>query len=589
MFTPLALHAAAKMHPVGCGKTMDVDREVPKASSEQSPRKRPLSSSDLTSRKRSARATVLKIVSATYGPSEGRRLLTGELSNDLAGCLPFTRDVAPFLKALLVTRKLQDEQVEEMDAEEGINITGDDGNVSDLVCITGRKRNMIPLMGGRKMNIIFGDPCPGTSKRLKIHYVTYESIDDGKTRASSASEVHRVSFAEHDHVVLRPRLTYYQDDSTLRSAVAAAAAASDRIERPKISDDSEDSQGEKTLRKARSLGRAQSIAEFAEAFSIIKLSTSRGSDLPPMPPRTWRLRSATSEIVLPILLPFLKVKERVQCKLVCVVWRHVIQDLGVAKKIDVNDDTTFPNFTLPILRGLLAHSHHSLQSLFLSDFRELTKEDLHIAIPYLRKLECLDISRCNHLDDSTLLLLSEHVSSSLEVFYLKGLKVTDRGMMAIAQSCGKLQVLEISNVPITDESGIGIGENLTQLRALYMRDNYLLTNRSIDVITEKCTKLSQLTLWGCTRLRHLSFHSSLDRTLGCGKLVILNLWGCHSLADESATALGTMKTLRSLIVSECHRLTNTFLVSFVPQVSPPSYNVLTKHLLSLDWLRLRLN
>ena len=54
---------------------MDVDREVPKASSEQSPRKRPLSSSDLASRKRSARATVLKIVSATYGPSEGRRLI----------------------------------------------------------------------------------------------------------------------------------------------------------------------------------------------------------------------------------------------------------------------------------------------------------------------------------------------------------------------------------------------------------------------------------------------------------------------------------------------------------------------------------
>ena len=75
MFTPLALHAAAKMHPVGCGKTIDVDREVPKASSEQSPRKRPLSSSDLASRKRSARATVLKIVSATYGPSESRRLI----------------------------------------------------------------------------------------------------------------------------------------------------------------------------------------------------------------------------------------------------------------------------------------------------------------------------------------------------------------------------------------------------------------------------------------------------------------------------------------------------------------------------------
>jgi hypothetical protein len=141
------------------------------------------------------------------------------------------------------------------------------------------------------------------------------------------------------------------------------------------------------------------------------------------------------------------------------------------------------------------------------------------------------------------------------------MKVTDQGMTAIARSCVKLQVLEISNVPLTDEAGIEIGTNLTKLRALYMRDNYLLTNRSIDLITETCTQLSQLTLWGCARLRHLSFHSSVDLNIGCGKLVILNLWGCHSLTDDAARALEAMKYLRSLIVSECHKLTNTFLVS----------------------------
>jgi hypothetical protein len=141
---------------------------------------------------------------------------------------------------------------------------------------------------------------------------------------------------------------------------------------------------------------------------------------------------------------------------------------------------------------------------------------------------------------------------------MKGLqKVTDEGLMSICRSCKKLQVLEISNVKITDESGIAIGENLTQLRALYMRDNFLLTNKSIDIITEKCTRLAQLTLWGCIRLKSLSFER-LNQD--CGNLVLLNLWGCHSLLDDAADALAPMRNLRSLIVSECHRLTDSFLV-----------------------------
>jgi hypothetical protein len=123
----------------------------------------------------------------------------------------------------------------------------------------------------------------------------------------------------------------------------------------------------------------------------------------------------------------------------------------------------------------------------------------------------------------------------------------------------KLQVLEISNVKITDESGIAIGENLTQLRALYMRDNFLLTNKSIDIITEKCSRLAQLTLWGCIRLKSLSFER-LNQVADCGNLVLLNLWGCHSLLDDAADALAPMSNLRSLIVSECHRLTDSFLV-----------------------------
>lgn len=482
----------------------------------------------------------IKILSAAYCPADefdGTR----------------TRDVTGFVRVLLIARQLREQ-------EEGQSETDGFDDDMDQMATSGL---FIPLMDRRNrgMNVIFGDPCPGTSKRLNIHYVV---------RTAASSEVHRVTFAEHDRVILRRRVTFYQDESKLKNAVVACTT---RGNVPAAGDNEDAS----TLRSAVRMGRSQSIAEFADdtgQLSETKVTTN------------WRLRSATSEIVLPMIMQFLDIRERVNSQLVCKMWRIVVRQWGVAHTVDVNDGS-FPNFNRTFLRGILAHSYSSLQSLYLNGFRELTREDLHPAIPHLRKLRSLDISRCSGLDNTTLQLISEHLNG-LEVFYMKGLqKVTDEGFVAICQSCNQLQVLEISYVKITDKGGIAIGENLTQLRALYMRDNYLLTNHryeqlislktvrapslltytySIDVITEKCTRLSQLTLWGCVRLSNLSF-VRLNQMRGCGNLVLLNLWGCHSLLDTAANALEPMRNLQSLILSECHRLTDAFLVGACLEVS----------------------
>jgi hypothetical protein len=222
-----------------------------------------------------------------------------------------------------------------------------------------------------------------------------------------------------------------------------------------------------------------------------------------------------------------------------------------------NNDPSFPIFSRPFLRGILSHSYSSLQSIFLSGSEYLQQSDLHPSIPHLRKLRSLNISRCIQLDNSTLHLLSQHVSDTLEVLYIKS------GVTSIAKSCSKLKVFEVSYIPITDQAGIAIGEHSTNLRAVYMGDNYLLTNQSIDVITEKCTRLEQLTLWGCIRLQHLSFDQPDKSSLfTSGNLVLLNMWGCHSLKVNAAIALaGMSSTLRTLIVIECHRLTDAFVVS----------------------------
>jgi hypothetical protein len=47
---------------------------------------------------------IVKIVSASFGPCEGRRLLTGELSSNETSSSPHTQDVAHFLLALLIAQ-----------------------------------------------------------------------------------------------------------------------------------------------------------------------------------------------------------------------------------------------------------------------------------------------------------------------------------------------------------------------------------------------------------------------------------------------------------------------------------------------------
>lgn len=60
--------------------------------------------SDGRRRKRYRRDTIIRIMSASYGPSDGRRLLNGEFVHTEAKRVPYTRDVLPILRALLEAR-----------------------------------------------------------------------------------------------------------------------------------------------------------------------------------------------------------------------------------------------------------------------------------------------------------------------------------------------------------------------------------------------------------------------------------------------------------------------------------------------------
>ena len=363
-----------------------------------------------------------------------------------------------------------------------------------------RRRVAFPLLENISMNVAFGDPCPGTTKMLTIQY----SFTDESTQTVATA-----IFREHEQIVLRRSNLMQEAETALH------------------------------LKKATSTSTTLDEGTLAVAES-------------------WGLRTEVSEIVLPLLLPYLQIRRRAKCQLVCKSWRSIIANIGVATTVDVNDPS-FRNTSRNFLRGVIAQSYSSLYSLILNDISDLARDDLHPAFSYLTKLTTLDISRCSNMNNSTLLLISKHLGDRLEVLYIKGLvRVSDEGLISVCKSCRLLRVLEISAIPqLTDRSGTAIGLNLPMLEALYMRDNYQLTNESIGLITSQCKKLSLLTLWGCIRLKSLVVNRS-EGGDGLNQVVMLNLWGCHGLGDGIEEAIGRMPHLRSLNVAECHHLTDAF-------------------------------
>mmetsp|Transcript_5555 Transcript_5555/g.8540 ORF Transcript_5555/g.8540 Transcript_5555/m.8540 type:complete len:295 (+) Transcript_5555:3-887(+) len=157
--------------------------------------------------------------------------------------------------------------------------------------------------------------------------------------------------------------------------------------------------------------------------------------------------------------------------------------------------------------------------------------------------------------------------------------VSDDGIVQLVRSCNRLKVLDISHMhQLTDKSGVAIGQNLTELETFHGRDNYKVTNNSVDVIFQNCKKLVQATFWGCIKLTHVGPGAvTTPPDLSPNNLVLLNLWGCIGLTDDCVARLSTLTNLRSLCVSECHKLTDKFVLD-ITQTLPQLLHLQMRYL-----------
>jgi hypothetical protein len=612
--------------------------------------------------------TRLHILSASYGPADGRKLYDGKVvdyaQRRSETYVPHSRDVLPFLRALMMCcgasqsqssssttataesgdvfdEIIDDEDLEFVhDGELGAAAT----NTSSTASVTNyasANRCTFPLMDGRPMNAVFGDPCPGTTKLLHIEYIFRDYFyDDDVNRGISTSDDDQ-NFDAIEHLAesktseggeikgrtARRSHSYHCTTSrifisTFREHERVVLKRQDPLY-PLATPGGDEVSGASNVKQQHT-----SDAETMQVDDGHSMTPAISSQLSTLSKQQWKLAPTTSEITLPIILPFLTVRQRAKCQLVCTSWRDIVLEKGIAVVVDINDAGLFPKTSIisdpsvgtataatapvtdlltsashtqhipssplhlstsfiqqnsndhqssrSLLRGLLNHSHSSLEALVLNDFISLQPTmDLHPALPYLRKLQRLDISRIPTITDETLRLISTYIGPRLEVLYMKGLKqITNDGIVHLVQSCCNLRVLDVSQLhQLDDTAGIAIGHYLTKLEVLHGKDNYKLTNRSVDLITRNCRNLIQVTLWGSIRLTHISFHDDEEFVEDVTpvtfppasivhrppmKLVLLNLWGCHNLTDAAAQHLTGLPHLRSLCVSECHRLTDQF-------------------------------
>ena len=324
--------------------------------------------------------TQLHIISATYGPAEGRRLLDGKLVdyNVKETYVPYTRDVLPFLRELMSISTNNEDDV-----------------------LQGASKSFA-LMDGRPMNTVFGDCCPGTTKILKVEYVfrDYFDSDDSKAVESEQSKDEVANVSENSE-----RISTYTESRVFTSTFR---------EHERL-----------LLKRQDPLLHLITGGEDTHSSAAVypqKQLTQKSIPSPPSSP-SKRSRTSPCEITLPLILPFLTIRERAKCQLVCSSWRDNVREQGITSVIDVNDTHLFPRHIInfpsatlqnhqprSILKGLLNHSHSSLESLVLNDFTVLQPTiDLHQSLPNLRKLRRLDISRILSITDDTLNLISSSI------------------------------------------------------------------------------------------------------------------------------------------------------------------------------------
>uniref|UniRef100_A0A8C1FLV4 F-box and leucine-rich repeat protein 13 n=1 Tax=Cyprinus carpio carpio TaxID=630221 RepID=A0A8C1FLV4_CYPCA len=232
----------------------------------------------------------------------------------------------------------------------------------------------------------------------------------------------------------------------------------------------------------------------------------------------------------------------------------------------------------------VAEACSTLQQIVLDNLPTLTDICVQVLVSKCRMLTAISLLDSPYLSDVAFKTMAEVIS--LTKIQIEGNnRMTDSSLKALCRSSLKLSEVQMSDCTrMTDASlkslgsltklcnlnisgcikvtDIGIhyiieGASAVKLRELDLSYCPKLTDLSLKRITQKCSKLTHLSVCFCENLTDNGFEC-LDN---CASLVSLDITGCK-IHDKGLAALGTNHSLRKLTASECVFITDNGIKMF---------------------------
>jgi hypothetical protein len=178
----------------------------------------------------------------------------------------------------------------------------------------------------------------------------------------------------------------------------------------------------------------------------------------------------------------------------------------------------------------------------------------------LTNLEDLNIAHNPEIDGFNYITDKGINNIAIKLLALKKLDLTDSlltdiSLIKIAQNLFNLQYLDLTWCRlITDESIIKIAEKLTNLQYLNLSHNQLITEESIFKISENLINLRELNLSYCDKV---SDESLISISENLNHLQDLDLTCCREITDKGVIKIAdNLVELEKLSLSSCHFVSN---------------------------------
>ncbi|GJP40196.1 hypothetical protein CLOM_g24473 [Closterium sp. NIES-68] len=212
--------------------------------------------------------------------------------------------------------------------------------------------------------------------------------------------------------------------------------------------------------------------------------------------------------------------------------------------------------SLPAFKGpdhsLMAIGSHlpRLLKLRLRSVPHLTDAVVAHIAQSCRRLEELDLSFTD-VTDAALAAVGGGLQAlqHLDVKHCK--RVTGAGVASVAAGCPQLRVLHLGVVDVSDDGLTALGRHSRRLEELYLDygagDNHQLSREAFSSLAAGCRVLRVLSLRGS---RQVDSSAVAGLARGCPALEVLDLHACDAVGDDGlGPAIAGCKGLRELVVT----------------------------------------